>query len=123
VSIRRYFRTQKKDIETTVKFPVFFYAVKVVFTHSMEKAFKRFKHTRNINPLKNALGITVHVHDEELTYIFLRYECGTGVIAHESYHAICNVFKEHTVEATPEVMAYHLQYLVQEIVDLALGKK
>lgn len=119
--MRRHFRERKGDKVKTVTFPVFSnYRVIVVFTHSFEKAYKRFEHTKGAEPLQNAQGITCHIHDTELSYIFILYGEDTGVMVHEAYHAIRHMFEEHNIEMTNENVAHHLGYLVNEIVELAL---
>ena len=119
--MRRLFRTRKQDKTKSIRFPVFAnYEIKIVFTHDFEKSFKRFEYLKNEKPDKDVDGITCQVIGEGLTYIFIKYGSDTGTMAHEAYHAVCNLLRDRNAELSDEVVAYHLGYLVNKIEELAL---
>jgi hypothetical protein len=115
---RRWFRKAKHDKVKVITFPVYFnYKVTAVFTHSMEEAIKRLKLNVSMTPDTSAM----HVRGEFESFILMPYDkSDTGTIVHESYHAIRYMFEQHDLEMTNEAVAYHLAYLVSEIVELAL---
>lgn len=116
------FRKRKTDKIKSVFFPIIFnYEVKIVFTHSLEKSFKKFEHTRdsNLSTRPSIRGCAVHVNDREMSYIFILYGESAGVMVHEAYHVIRHMFEEHNIEMSNENVAHHLGYLVDEIVELA----
>ena len=119
---RRQYRMSKKDKIKTVKFSVLNdYKVKIVLTRNLDKALKSYKHTTDVNSGGETTGgITVHVDCERLSYVFIPYGSSTGSMAHEAYHAIRHMLEECSIELENEVVAYHLGYLMNEIVDLAL---
>ena len=119
---RRQYRMGKKDKVKTVKFAVFNdYKVKIVLTRDLDKALLSFKHTADVESGGETTGgITVHVDCERLSYIFIPYGSSTGSMAHEAYHAVQRMLKNCSIELKNEVVAYHLGYLMNEIVDLAL---
>lgn len=103
-----------------MKFPTFGgYEIKIIITRCLAKALLKYEHTKNIDPTAYT-GLTVHVKEEHLTYIFLPLP-DTGTMAHEAYHAVCNLLKVHDIPQEGEVVAYHLGYVMREIVDLALA--
>lgn len=112
----------KKDKVKTVKFAVLNdYKVKIVLTHDLDKALKSFKHTTDVESGGETTGgIAIHVNEERLSYIFIPYGSSTGSMAHEAYHAVRHMLDECSIELENEVVAYHLGYLMNEIVDLAL---
>ena len=119
---RRQYRMGKKDKVKTVKFSVLNdYKVKIVLTRDLDKALLSFKHTVDVpSGGETTGGITVHVDKERISYIFIPYGSSTGSMAHEAYHAIQHMLEDCSIELTNEVVAYHLGYLMNEIVDLAL---
>ena len=114
-------RIRKRDKVATVYFPVFSnYEVKIVFTHDFKKAMKRFEHTQDVDPIEHATGMTVNVEDgEQISYIFILYGQDVDIMVHEAYHVVRNIMETFQAEQTNEVMAYHLAYLTQKIVELA----
>jgi hypothetical protein len=119
--VRRWYRIRKQDKIKSVKFPILSnYEIKIVITHDFQKAYKKFKHLRDIEPREEADAITAHIREKNLSYIFLKYGSSTGVMAHEAFHAIQFMLKDHDIEMVDEIGAYHLDYLVNEIVELAL---
>jgi hypothetical protein len=58
----------------------------------------------------------IYMYDNEAkAEIFLRFEANVGSIVHESSHAVWNLFTYHGVKLDDEAFAYHLGYLVKEI--------
>jgi hypothetical protein len=119
---QRHYRLRKTDKTKIVFFPIFCnYEVRIIFTHNLEKSFKRFKHTRDVEPRAGVDAVTIHVKNEDISYIFFLYKkSDTGTMAHEAYHVIEQLLELHDVGTHGEVAAYHLGYLVNQIVDLAL---
>jgi hypothetical protein len=54
--------------------------------------------------------------DKAISYLFLPTNAISNPIVHEAYHAVSNMFRWIEAAHEEEIFAYHLGYLVQEIV-------
>jgi hypothetical protein len=117
---RRHYRIGRKDKVKVITFPTYFdYKITIVFTHSIEKALKHYKIQMRVPPTPETVGL--HVRGDFESHVFIPYDRGdTGTMVHEAYHAIWYMFEQHDLEMTNEAVAYHLGYLVNEMVELAL---
>jgi hypothetical protein len=108
----------KGDRTKTFVFPVFHnWKIKVVACEDINAALLRCKYTKDMPEPDSTAALTVHVNDEGLSYIFIPHNVSLGTTAHEVYHAVENMLKNHDVEPRGEIVAYHLGYLVQQISD------
>ena len=99
-----------------VKFPAFDYVVEVVLTDDIAKVWARMskKHGWGDLPTPSAF----HTHDPEQGKSLLVFDIEDaypGTIAHESYHAVRRMFLARGIRADNELVAYHLEHLVNEI--------
>lgn len=103
--------------EHIVKLPVFGYTFYVVITTVLVRSRKNRegilgKCDYDIPTLAMCShGVTY----SSFTYLFISPNACNGTIAHECYHAICNLFKYIDADHEEEIFAYHLSYLVDEI--------
>lgn len=107
---------------TTIEFPVFSnYIVHVEVTKDIKKAMQKYPSTQ---PVCNCDGskmegdndaVTVHVSNENFSFIFLHPNCSVGTIAHECWHAVKGMMEYMGVELDSETVAYHLGYLVDKV--------
>lgn len=51
-------------------------------------------------------------------YILLNFKATPGTIAHEAWHAVQHMFDTLGIEPTNEIVAYHLEHLVDFIVKM-----
>jgi hypothetical protein len=110
--------SKKKDKFTHIEFPVFHYCIHVEFTSDLKKALQKYPQTKDID-LDEITDYALTVHDEHdgASFIFLPWDCSIGVIVHESWHAIRRMMSYINSDFDNEVIAYHLGYLVDEIID------
>jgi hypothetical protein len=109
-------KTKHKDWEGVVRFDVWAgYAVHSVVGDSIAASYAgRFKDTE-LTPGAAALHHRAPYTGHD-AYIFITYKTEPGEIAHEAYHAVRYMIEDWAHgEATNEVIAYHLGYLVDRI--------
>lgn len=111
-----------KEATRRVKFRVFnSFDITVVRTTNMEASVRRRAHTKSFfdrdGDIRFTEGLAVHYSNDkaEHSYIFLKWNCSMGTVAHEAYHVVRRVFEWHNVAMENEAVAYHLGYLVSEI--------
>lgn len=111
-------KTRFDDYERVINFAVWSnYDVHVIFTDSIATSRKERYGTVGQGEDAGALhtsGVGGHSH------LFFKIEhCPSGVIAHESWHAVYCLMTEWAgvKDLDNETVAYHLGYLVQKIVD------
>ena len=108
-----------------IVFPVFCdYVVHVELTTDVAKSLSKYPSTKGVF---QETGITdamsIHITNENFSYIFLRYNSSVGTIAHESWHVVKRMMEHVGIELDSETVAYHLGYLVNQIFRFARGKK
>lgn len=102
-----------------IRFPVFSYNVFVIFTSDIVKSRMRLAdvigHCR-IDTDENAIGLHAHNETSPISIIFLKKDSSCGTITHECYHALCAMFTYAGAMVEEEVMAYHLSYIIDQII-------
>jgi hypothetical protein len=113
-----------KALKSIILFPVFDYCVHVEISSNVEKAFLKYDKTKDMwdDDDKLSEGWTINDPDNSTSFIFLKPNVTEGTIAHESWHAILNMLVRVGADLDNEVVAYHLGYLVDEIVKLKRSK-
>jgi hypothetical protein len=108
-------KTRFGDYETRIKFPMYSnYTMFVVFTDNMvQSRMQRYGSAGAAGECDtNAMVSTC----DEGCHIFFRTHARTGVIAHESFHAISKMLNWIGVKnADEEVIAYTLTYVVDAV--------
>ena len=106
--------TRFKDYEKVIKFPVFAdYRVHVIVTDDLQKSRDaRFDNAQSTEGLDACCCSVLNGH---ASCIFLQKEASSGTIAHEAWHAVYKMFRQIGAELEEEMVAYHLGYLVDEI--------
>lgn len=111
---------KSKEIRTMIPFPPYKYRVYVIFTDSLEGTAENLvnegKLSKNHDIDDTCGAFHVRMPNQPNSYIVLRYDARVGHIVHESYHCICTMFKWVGAEQEEELFAYHLDYLVDEII-------
>ena len=106
--------------ELVLRFPVMSnFKVSVVLAEDLKSAafyIADRDYLREPNPGEGAEAFTVTSPTGGYSTIYLKPDSEMGTIAHESYHAVCNLLKFIGAEQEPEVVAYHLGYIVDAIV-------
>ena len=97
--------------------PVFGYHIYVVITSDVVES---RKWREDVLGKYKLTGITTALcstnKDEDwYSYIFFNQNASSGIIAHEVYHALCNLFRYVDAAHEEEVFAYHLTYVIEEI--------
>ncbi len=107
-------KTKYGDYAMWVEFEVMAnYCVRVVLSADLIKSAK--ERIRK-GPGENADAFCFHVHDEGRSYIFLPIDAPPNVIAHECWHIVHRVLAYcHVQDLDDEVIAYHLDHLVEKV--------
>ena len=100
---------------TRIEFPVFHYTVYVEIASDFKKALRSHKRTKNVPSEPGVRWISVHEAHEGFSFIFLKPDATTGEIAHESYHVVRRILEFIGADEESEVVAYHLEYMVDKI--------
>lgn len=107
-----------------VEFPVFSgYLVHVEVSSDNKKAMAKYPQTKEISHDDITDAMTVHVKNENLSFIFLKYNSSVGTIAHECWHAVNRMMGYMGIELDSETVAYHLGYLTNEVFRFMRGRK
>jgi hypothetical protein len=113
-------KTKHGDYETRVLFPVFSdYDILIVFTEDFNKSWDaRFTSSLGTPEVTTAFHWHHKPSDGRSRMFFKLGDCPTGVIAHESWHCVRTMLIDWVGCALEEeVVAYHLDYLVQAVTD------
>lgn len=99
-----------------VIFPVLAHSeVRVEFTPDIEKSLKANRMTSDVS-FEDEEACTIFFDDKNVVFIFFRLHPTFGTIAHESWHAIRRLMEWAGIAIDSETVAYHLGYLVDQIV-------
>jgi hypothetical protein len=106
-----------------VKFPMYDISIFVYFCEnireSMDKICDKHGFAESSHKIKESMyACHLFNSDKKDSIIFLPIDTGLGTAVHESYHAVCRLFKYIDAEHEEEIFAYHLDYLVSEITKL-----
>jgi hypothetical protein len=113
-------QTKHGDYETRVLFPVFSnYDVLIVFTEDFNKSWNaRFISSLVTSDITTAFHWHNKPSDGHSRMFFKLGDCPTGVISHECWHCVRTMLIDWVGCALEdEVVAYHLDYLVQAVTD------
>lgn len=108
-----------------VEFPVLGnYMIHVEVYPNLKKLFKKYKATKGLWEKEDKRGeaFTINRSESHMSFIFLKPNVSNGTIAHESWHAIQNLFECVGAELENEMVAYHLGFLVDQICKLMRRK-
>jgi hypothetical protein len=94
------------------------YIVHVEVTSDIVRAMKKYKHTKNVEDSRDDEACSVHVKNENMSFIFLPLNAKAGTVAHECWHVVQRMMEYMGVELDSETVAYHLGYLVDEVFKL-----
>jgi len=108
------------ESNTIIEFPIFDYTLEVIFTDDLNDS--REKRSDKLGALPSPIGKTVdglHCYNEQYpeSVIFLLNTTTVGVIAHEIYHFIRRMFRWIDAQPEEEVIAYHLTYVLDKVID------
>lgn len=110
-----------KDKTFFVRFPVFGYDVRVEFTSDLKKSVSRHEDTKAVDLSgpedKHTDALAIHVAGEGKSFVFLLHHVSLGTIAHESWQVVRHMFDSCGAALENESVAYHLGYLVNQIVN------
>ncbi len=108
------------EIKTFIPLPLYSYRIYVIFTDSLEETAKSLKkqglldkHTE-IND-RDTGAFHVKFSNESFSYLIFKIGADSNHITHESYHAVCTMFKWIGATHEEELFAYHLGYIVREV--------
>ena len=111
------------EYEKIIEFPVFGYNIYAVYTEDIQTS--RDKRANLIGALDEVLLPTVdgmHSYNKLNTegWIFFTPFSSTGTIAHECFHALWQMFEYFGANLENEIVAYHLGYLLDIILDFKM---
>lgn len=105
--------------EMVTIFPVFSnFKLTVIFTEELSKTAAYISDRDFISEpsaMDDVEAFTASNWRKGYSYIYLQPDAPTGTVAHEAYHAVCNIMRMAGAEEEHEVMAYHLGYVVDLI--------
>lgn len=113
-------KTMHGDYETEILFPVFSnYHVLVVLTEDFQKSWNS-RFTSTVMTVAETQAFHWHQKPNEgHSRLFFKVgNCASGVVAHECWHCIRTMLTDWVgCGLEDEVVAYHLDYLVQAVTD------
>jgi hypothetical protein len=97
------------------------YQVRVILT---EDLIKSAKSRLGSEPGESADAFCYHVKDTGRSYIFLPLDAPESTVVHEAWHIIHRVLTYcHVVDMDDEVVAYHLDHLIEKIYEFKKAVK
>lgn len=97
------------------------YQVHIELSSNIRAALKKYKQTENVNmddDDEDTDALAIHVKNVSFSYIFLPHNARPGTIAHESWHVVRRMFEHVGADLEDEMVAYHIGYLVDQIVKM-----
>lgn len=97
----------------------------VVISKNLKEAAKHVFKDDDYKDVLYERAEAVTCHREEHSYVFFQPNADAGTVAHEVWHALRRQFKRIGAKLENELFAYHLEYVVNEVVDILKkwGKK
>lgn len=97
-----------------VAIPAFDYKIHIIFTDDVIASRKKIG--RLIGDTFSGAAEAYHVYtDAPESWLIFPHEVTPGTISHEAYHCIRRVMEWIGADSENEVMAYHLEWLVNEV--------
>lgn len=114
-----------RERHTTINFDAFGqYRVIVVIAKNLSTAIEHWHPDGEVEgDIDDCKALTHHLEDVKESIIFLRSKFTIADIVHESWHVIFRMFEYFGAELEDEVVAYHLDYLVQQIYNFAKRRR
>lgn len=111
------------EYEKIIEFPVFGYWMHIIYTDDIQTS--REKHADQIGAMDEILMSSIDgMHSNNKIkpdgWIFFTPESSTGTIAHEVFHSLWAMFKFYGAKLENEIVAYHLGYMLDKIMDFKL---
>ena len=101
-----------------LKFEVFDnFTIQVVYTTDIVNTVERISNSYGLNESvgPSCCGCHISIPTRNFSFIIVPYKGDVNSIVHESYHAVCNLFKYVGAKHEEELFAYHLDYIVGRI--------
>lgn len=117
-----------RERHTTIEFKAFGqYRVLVVVNQNLETSIGNrldsLQEKTVPDDIETIRAITYHIDDIKESVIFLRRRCSLADIVHECWHVIYRMFQYFGAALEDEVVAYHLDYLCQEVFSFVFRTK
>jgi hypothetical protein len=97
-----------------VGFEVFGHKVSIMFCDDVKREMIALH--PEVGQIDDAEALCYMYKRAAMAEIFVKFNAKIGSISHEAFHAIWHLFEYHGMKKDDEGMAYHLGYLVEEIV-------
>jgi hypothetical protein len=105
--------TEFGDYATWVTFDIMAdYQVRLVITNDLNKSAEA---RLGSNPPAHGDGFVFNVKGEGRSYIFLQHDSTEGTIAHECWHIVFRIMDWCGAGLDNEVVAYHLDHMVEKV--------
>ena len=108
-----------KEVTKMIPFPPYDYRIYVTFagdlTAAADKLAKKGKLSKDHEVDDTTAGFCVNVPNQGESYVVLKFNANINQVSHESYHALCGLFRWIGAKHEEELFAYHLGYLIDMI--------
>lgn len=114
----------KLNEETSIiRFPITNFKAHVVLTNSMEMSYETRRKLvggqLNDEDLSDARAMVLYdENNHKEAFILLPWEYSPGTVAHEAFHCVERIFEVIGAKPESEMMAHHLEYIVDKITAL-----
>lgn len=114
---------KKRHIEKVkvLDFGGFDYQVQIILSNDPQKSVDNRKDI--VGDIDWSYYCALHYRLDSTSYLFFDLEPTPGLAAHEAHHAVWAMFKRCRAKFENEVMAYHLEFIVDKIMELAFDLK
>jgi hypothetical protein len=110
--------------ELNLPFSVFAnYEIRVIVADDIEKAawyITDRDYLRDPGNTTDSAAFTINSPAGGYSLVFIRPDSGVGTIAHESYHAVCGMLDMIGANEEHEIVAYHLGFVVDAIIEFQM---
>jgi hypothetical protein len=110
-----------KERRSKISLPLYGYQIFVIFTDSLKASADKLARENEI--VKNheiddaCVGFHIRAPNQSYSFIVLPFRAPIKTIVHEVYHCLCSLMIWIEAKHEEEVVAYHLGYITQCIVD------
>jgi hypothetical protein len=108
-----------RQIETVIPMPVYGYRIYVIFTDDLSALVEKLKSKGLLSSdfdCSDTEAFTIKFTTKSHTYLVYPVNAPSGVIVHEVYHAVSNMFNWINAKPCEETVAYHLGYITREVI-------
>ena len=108
-----------KEHHYSVDFPVYKYRMFFIYTNDLKRSREALSHKVGVYKYDYETTGALHSSNDKVpdSFVIFTTDVTVGVIAHEVFHAIWQMFSYYDIELDNENVAYHLNYILDLVIE------